>query len=149
MWKILKYIISTCAFCILGIKTTETPAHQSYHTDNLTVLTKKVDQLIEVNLTQRDVSIKENIDKSREGVSPGKVVVIDNLKSPGDYKHSDSIIKELSKHQSVAKHCDLAYSLPQGGIAIHLKKDCESLDFIQNWQSNLREHIRSPVQAVC
>ena len=78
----IHHIIFTCAFCILGIKTTETPAHRSYHTDDLTVLTKKVDQLIEVNLTQREGSNKENSDKSREGVSPEKVVVIDNLQSP-------------------------------------------------------------------
>ena len=78
----IHHINFTWAFCILGIKTTETPAHQSYHTDDLTVLTKKVDQLIEVNLTQREGSNKENSDKSREGVSPEKVVVIDNLQSP-------------------------------------------------------------------
>ena len=58
------------------------------------------------------------------------------MQTPRDYKHSDSIVKELSKHQSLAKHCDLAYSLPQGGIAIHLKSDCDSLDFIKKWPNN-------------
>ena len=54
----LKYITSTSLvhFVFLGIKATEAPAHQSYNTEDLTILTKKLDRLIEVNITQREGS---------------------------------------------------------------------------------------------
>ena len=124
----------TCAFCVLGLKATETPTQQNLHPEDLSILTKKVDQLIEVSLTHKESSsFEQSSEKVTGGVSPENIVIIDNLQSPRDYKHSVSIVKELSNHQTVAKQCDLAYSLPQGGIAIHLKSDSNSSDFIQKW----------------
>ena len=61
------HINFTCAFCVLGIKATEAPTRHSYHTEDLSVLTKKVDQLSEVNLTQKEGSSTElNCDQKKE-----------------------------------------------------------------------------------
>ena len=63
--------------------------------------------------------------------------MIDSVKEPKKYITSDQVRKELCKEESVVEKCDLAYMLPQGGIAIHLKESKDTNSFIQDWKEKV------------
>ena len=133
-----------CAFCVLGIsdnksyslltgETTECKVNQ-----DLSVVHEKLNKLIAVNAAQFESPLVDAAsDKLGKSFKESQVVIIDKVSTPKTYKQSDKIIKELNKYSSISESCDLAYSLSQGGIAIHLKEDTDCEQFIQCWPEDI------------
>ena len=129
-----------CAFCVLGIRESKdysslaSGASEFKVGQDLILVKEKLDKLIAAKAVQLD---SPHIDTAKERVGKNfkesQVVIIDKVSAPKAFKRSDAIIKELNKYPYISENCDLAYSLVQGGLAIHLKEDTDCEQFIECW----------------
>lgn len=74
------------------------------------------------------------IDKNEKEVNAGadNIVIVDNLKDSRKFKTSKEIRDKLQEHKKFEK-TDYAYSLPRGGIAIHLESSRQVEEVLKEW----------------
>ncbi|VDH97606.1 Hypothetical predicted protein [Mytilus galloprovincialis] len=72
----------------------------------------------------------------REKKDPEKIIIIDNIEQPNTAIDSTTIRKELTKIKALEDQIEEAYSLPKGGIAIHLKDQKTRDKIIKSWPIN-------------
>ena len=128
-----------CAFCVLGLRNCET--NQAEPSQTLLTVNNKLDKLIAASAIQLDSpdigTLPTRAVNTDTIYKEDSLVIIDNIPVPKDFRHSDSIVKELKGYSSVSEHCELAYSLAQGGVAIHLKDNTDCQSFIENWPEEI------------
>ena len=139
--KFDKYNINfVCAFCVLGIESCRDIGESSVKSSvvELDTVHCKLDKLIAVNLTQIEgAEVSESLSRSDSSYSEERVVVVDNISVPGNFRHSDIIAKEIKQYSCISGQCDLAYSLAQGGVALHLKEGVDPKEVIHNWPDSI------------
>ncbi|CAG2227771.1 unnamed protein product [Mytilus edulis] len=143
-------IISTgikfpCALCI--IKQPYILLTAEYHqTTSDTKTDQKIDKLLEITKTIGQGYLQSNNHKQntegklpralREKKDPEKIIIIDNIEQPNTAIDSTTIRKELTKIKALEDQIEEAYSLPKGGIAIHLKDQKTRDKIIKSWPIN-------------
>ena len=125
-----------CAFCVIG---------ESSSSKELKKVSDKLDKILLTtcsapedsgNLPETDRIIDKHLNPpkfNKDSVEESSVLIVDSLASPEKFRSSIEINKELAAYPTTEKRTERAYSLPLGGIALHLKEqeDCEN--FIKNW----------------
>ena len=99
-----------CTFCVVGGSSKE-----------FKEVSEKLDRIL---LNTEGVSGEDcilNSHQSEEECSEEQILVVDSLSSPEKFRSSIDINKELSSYPDTQKRTDRAYSLPHGGVALHLK----------------------------
>ena len=115
-----------CAFCVVGKAGKE-----------LKEVSDKLDKVLlnncsaEVRLSGEDCAVSSH--QCEEKCCEEQILVVDSLSSPENFRSSVDINKELSSYPDTQKKTEFAYSLPHGGIALHLKEKVEEESFIKSW----------------
>ena len=82
--------------------------------------------------TPHDPSSENPITQSEAGSTLAQIIVVDNIKNPKEVRSSVQIQNRLKSFE-VFKDIQFAYSLPQGGVALHFKSSSEADRALENW----------------
>ena len=63
-----------------------------------------------------------------------KVVIIDNIEKPELFKTRPEILREVKKYKKKVA-IDYAYSLPAGGVALHVRSEEDTKALLEDWPS--------------
>ena len=119
----------SCAFCVLG------------ESESLSDIDSKLDKVLSLSTILAE-SHSRNCDKpvvtdstkiGKITSDTDKIVILDQIASPKDFRSSDKINKELSRYPETQNKTKRAYCLPQGGVALHLKEGEKSETFIKEF----------------
>ena len=129
----------SCAFCVVG------------KSDSFCDIDRKLDKVLSLSTflaegqsskTHKPVessAIKTvNLPSDKD-----KIVILDGITSPKDFRSSDKINKELSRFPETQHRTERAYCLPQGGVALHLKEGEKIDTFIEKFPAGAFGKVRS------
>ena len=119
----------SCAFCVLG------------ESESLSDIDSKLDKVLslstilaESHTCKSDKSVVSDSTKIvKLSSDTDKIVILDQIASPKEFRSSDKINKELSRFPETQNKTERAYCLPQGGVALHLKEGVKSETFIKEF----------------
>ena len=129
----------SCAFCVIGRE------NLTNRSESLCSIDSKLDKVLSLSTLiadtrtgSKDQSLEAGATKTvktvlSENSDTDKIVVVDGICSPREFRTSEKINKELSKFPQTQNKTERAYCLPQGGIALHLKESENSDQFIQEF----------------
>lgn len=134
-----------CALCIIKQpyinckvqqNTVQKETDRDLKIDKLLEITKNLgESVLEYSNTEKISGVKKNNYKADQ-TDPDTIIIIDNIEKSSIARDSTSIRKELAKIQDLSGNIEEAYSLPKGGVAIHLKDKSARDKIIQNWQKH-------------
>lgn len=112
----------TCIFCVIkGSPWIRIPSEDSY--------TETTTATLDV---QSDTTIQEQSTSTCDFNSDKNILVVDNTENPQQLKSSKRIKEVLNKHPQLTE-VNYYYSLPRGGIALHLGSSEEARKLENNW----------------
>ena len=129
----------SCAFCVIGRE------NLTNRSESLCSIDSKLDKVLSLSTLiadtragSKDQSLEAGAPKTvktvlSENSDTDKIVVVDGICSPREFRTSEKINKELSKFPQTQNKTERAYCLSQGGIALHLKEIENSAQFIQEF----------------
>lgn len=152
----------SCAFCVLQLKPIQARAKELLQDlstkstekacpeelvsnqiiDNINTLVELTRSIVDQpSYSQTDTHVVASKENNRDRtVSPENIIIIDGIQAElqKELRESKKIRKELNKINLVTGKFEEAYSLPHGGIAIHLKEEKDRDQIIKNWsETNL------------
>ncbi|CAG2209021.1 unnamed protein product [Mytilus edulis] len=121
---------------VLQQNTVQKETDRDLKIDKLLEITKNLgESVLEYSNTEKNSGVKKNNYKADQ-TDPETIIIIDNIEKSSIARDSTSIRKELAKIQDLSGNIEEAYSLPKGGVAIHLKDKSARDKIIQNWQKH-------------